>query len=58
MPYVSELGWERQLGGSQSRSSCRVKQRGRLVCPAGGEWRSELWLPQDCLEIVCCLVTE
>ena len=58
MPYVSELVWERQLVRRQSRSSCWVKQRGRLVCPAGGGWRSELWLPQDCLEIVYCLVTE
>ena len=58
MPYVSELVWERQLVRGQSRSSCRVKQMGRLVCPAGGGWRCELWLPQDCLEIVYCLVTE
>ena len=61
MPYVSEpleLVWERQLVRSQSRSSCWVKQRGRLVCQAGGGWQWELWLPQDCLEIVCCLVAE
>ena len=43
---------------SQSRSSCWVKQRGSLVYPGGGGWQSELWLPQDCLEIVCCLVTD
>ena len=61
MPYVSELlelVWEIQLVRSQLRSSCWVKQRGRLVCPAGGGWQCELWLLKDCLEIVCCLVAE
>ena len=58
-PFRSQsCGVNTALVRRQSRSSCWVKQRGRLVCPAGGGWWSQLWLPQDCLEIVCCLVTE
>ena len=43
--------------GSQSINLGQwVKQMGRLVCPAGGGWRCELWLPQDCLETLCCVI--